>query len=153
MSRLPRICKCTRCKSPHVESNRISVPSKSIPGMEELVCPKCNCRSFFDITLSVAWAWASGLIEIGDNPVPDGPIKIAEGPMYYLELKVGVAARHGQGNSAGNLLVPGIPEAETEQAKGDALAKWLEWCAKGNGKQHSNGVVFMTAERAAHEEL
>lgn len=152
MSRADIICKCTRCKNTHMESSRVSVPYKSDPAMHELVCPKCRCRSFFDMTPSVAWAWASGLIEIGDT-VPDGAIKIAEGPMCDLKLKVGVAARHGRGNCAGKLLVPGIPEAETEQTKGDALARWLEWCAKGNGKKHRNGVVFVTAERAVHEEL
>lgn len=28
------------------------------------------------------------------------------------------------------LLVPGVPEAETQQAKGDALGAWLAWCAQ-----------------------
>lgn len=93
---------------------------------------------------SVAWCWASGMIEIGEA-VPDGAIKIAEGPMVELKVAVGVAARHGQGRSAGKLLVPGIPEADPndEAARGNALATWLDWCAKGNGKKHRKGVVFM----------
>lgn len=144
MSRSNITCKCTKCRFIHLESTRVSVPHKSGPGMSELVCPKCNCRSFFDMTPSVAWAWASGLIEIGDA-VPDGAIKIAEGPMCELKVQVGVLARHGRGRGAGQLLVPGIPEAGTEQAKGDALANWLAWSARGNGKKQRRGVVFMTA--------
>lgn len=134
----------------HNESERISVPYKSDPSMSELVCPKCRCKSFFDMTPSFAWAWASGFIEIGDT-VPDDAIKIAEGVQCRLKNQVGVLARHGQGRSAGRLLVPGVPEADTQEAKGDALAKWLEWCARGNGTKHRNGVVFMTAKGVGHE--
>lgn len=151
MSRPDILCKCTRCKHTHNESERVSVPRKSDPTVSELVCPKCRCKSFYDITPSVAWAWASGLIEIGDT-VPDDAIKIAEGVQCRLKSQVGVLARHGQGQSAGRLLVPGVPEASTQEAKGNALAKWLQWCARGNGTKHRNGVVFMT-EEAVHEEL
>ena len=150
MSRADILCKCTRCKHTHNESERVHVPHKSEPDMHELVCPKCRCKSFYDMTPSVAFAWASGFIEFGDT-VPDGAIKIAEGAMSRLKSQVGVLARHGQGRSAGRLLVPGVPEAGSEKAKGDALAEWLEWCARGNGTKHRNGVVFMTAKGVAHE--
>lgn len=81
----------------------------------------------------VAWCWASGLIEIGDKLPPDGPngggaIQIAAGPAAALKLRLEVLARHGKGASDGQLLVPGVPEADTQQEKGDALAAWLKWC-------------------------
>lgn len=94
-------------------------------------------------TPAVAWAWSSGLIEIGGS-VPDGAIKIAEGRFIYLKAVLEVLARQGKGDSAGKLFVSGIPEAETQKTKGDALAQWLEFCAKGNGKKYRYGVVFMT---------
>lgn len=147
MSRIDIICKCTRCKNTHLESERISVPHKSSSEMSDLVCPKCSCRSFFNMTPGIAWAWANGLIEFGDA-VPEGAIKIAEGPVVDLKLKVGVAARHGQGRSAGKMLVPGVPEAETEKARGDALSEWLAWLSRDNGKKHSRGVVFMKGASA-----
>lgn len=95
----------------------------------------------------VAWCWASGIIEIGDKaPVGKadggGCIEIASGPKSYLTGMLGAMARHGQGASAGKLLVPGVPEAPTQDAAADALDEWLNWCAKGNGKKHRQGVRF-----------
>ncbi|EED41141.1 hypothetical protein SSKA14_4165 [Stenotrophomonas sp. SKA14] len=28
------------------------------------------------------------------------------------------------------LVVPGVPEAQTQRAKGDALGDWLAWCSQ-----------------------
>jgi hypothetical protein len=89
-----------------------------------------------------AWAWQSGLIEFG-REVPEGAIGFANGRDVPLRKLVGVLARHGQGKSEGKLLVPGVPEAETRQAKIDALIAWVDWCAKGNDKKESDGVVFI----------
>lgn len=87
-----------------------------------------------------AYCYASGLIQFGQR-TPPGAIQIAYGREADLRRVIGVLARHGKGESAGCLLVPGVPEApesEGDQAKGDALAAWLKWCA---GRKH-RGVKF-----------
>ena len=88
-----------------------------------------------------AWAWQSGLIEFG-RVVPEGALKFATGIDTALQSRVAVLARHGQGKSDGKLLVPGIPEAEDENAQVDALIAWVQWCAKSNGQPEANGVIF-----------
>lgn len=134
---------CCRCRNKHMESQRVSKPSKlmgahSSINVTDSCCPKCNARSFYDLTPQVAWCWASGLIEIGDN-VPEGAIEIAVGPKCSLKSILDVKARHGMGASAGKLLVPGVPEAEDQKGAADALAAWLAWCGKSKSL---NGVVF-----------
>jgi hypothetical protein len=98
-----------------------------------------------DMRPQVAWCWASGLIEIGGRMPPNGPngggaIQIASGPKANLEACLGALARHGKGASAGKLIVPGVPEANGQQAKGDALAAWLAWCS--SKRALDDGVVF-----------
>jgi len=128
-----------------MESDWLDKPVKTSGSisMTEKVCPKCSCRSYYDMRPKVAWCWASGLIEIGDA-VPDDAIKIAGGPLSGLQVVLGAMARHGQGLSAGKLLVPGVPEADPgeEGARLAALNIWLAFCAKGNDKKHRYGVVF-----------
>lgn len=147
MSGLSFPVRCTRCRNEHGHAARVSKPRKVKPGgiaMSDLVCPACGCKSFYDITPQVAWCWASGLIEVGDQPPADSPqgggaIVIARGPKYALKLQIAAVARHGQGESAGHLLVPGVPEAQGQKAKGDALAAFLAWC---NKRKPKDGVVF-----------
>ena len=88
-----------------------------------------------------AWAWQSGLIEFG-RKVPKGAVKFATGIDTTLQELVGVLARHGKGRGEGQLLVPCVPEAESEDAQVDALIDWTEWCAKRNGKPEAGGVDF-----------
>jgi hypothetical protein len=116
--------------------------------MSEKVCPKCSCKSFYDMRPQEAWCWASGLIEMGDKAPKDsadgsGAIVIASGPKYALHSVLSAVARWGKGASAGKLLVPGVPEAETMDEAARSLGAWLAWCAKGNGKKHRDGVVFV----------
>ena len=141
---------CTRCRNKHMESERISRPlqrrSTSEIQMSDMVCPRCGGKSYYDLRPQVAWCWASGLIEIGDV-MPDGSadggaILIATGPKSPLTGQLRVVARHGKGASAGKLLVPGVPEAEGQQAKADALDIFLAWCGK---RKSRDGVVFMQA--------
>ncbi len=77
----------------------------------------------------IAYCWANGQIGFGTN-VPDGAIFIAEGSSAQLRKVISVAARHGKGVMQGMLLVPGVPEAQTQRAKGDALGAWLAWCSQ-----------------------
>lgn len=132
---------CTRCRKLHLERNRVPVARRN--GVSDLVCPYCGCKSFYDMTPQVAWCWASGLIEFGEaGAVPDAAIVIAEGPKSSLRTVLEILARRGRGASEHQLLVPGVPEADTQQEKGDALATWLTWCSKGNGRKGRFGVVF-----------
>ncbi len=83
-----------------------------------------------------AYCYASGLIEFGSR-TPPGAIQIASGREQDLRREIEVLARHGQGESAGCLLVPGVPEvqgAEGDQARLDALHTWLDLCVSRNGR-------------------
>lgn len=148
MSRADNPVKCCRCRFEHMESERVEKPSRKAKAgalvMNDLVCPACGAKAFYDLREQVAWCWASGLIEIGDqmpanDPRGGGAIEIARGPKYALRGLIAVVARHGQGESTGQFLVPGVPEAEGQKAKGDALAAFLKWC---NQRKPKDGVVF-----------
>jgi hypothetical protein len=88
------------------------------------------------------------LIEIGDdlpaNLETGGAIEIARGPKAVLKQRLQTLARNGRGLGEGMLLVPGVPEAEGQRAKADALAIWLAWCGNSKG----NGAVVFNGERA-----
>ncbi|WP_038907917.1 hypothetical protein [Dickeya oryzae] len=128
---------CTRCRHKHYESNRKEKRDPKYKGSLRVynsVCPRCGCKSYYDLTPQFAWCWASGLIETGDAlPANDadgsGVIQIASGPKYALRTWLEVVARHGKGNSEGKLLVPGIPEASDSDKALEALQTWLKWCA------------------------
>ena len=134
---------CTRCRNKHMESERhLQVVGA---GRWARVCPRCNCQSYFDVRPQIAWCWSSGLIETGnEDAMPVGAILIANGPKAHLIGTIAALARIGQGASEGKFLVPGVPELDDQKAKGDALAKWLRWCARNNGHKGRHGVVFVT---------
>lgn len=140
--------KCCRCRHQFVESKAGKKPVPKLgPGATQAVCPRCGCKSFYDMTPQFAWCWASGLIEIGDVMPPDsagggGAICIATGPKYALKGLIEAVARHGYGASEGKLLVPGVPEAEDQKAKGEALEQFLAWCNKCRKR---DGVEFSKA--------
>ncbi|WP_304169651.1 hypothetical protein [Lonsdalea britannica] len=144
--------KCTRCRNTHFESERVSKRDpkyKVIPTFTQL-CPRCGCKSFYDLTPQFAWCWASGLIEIGDCPPssePDGSgaIMFATGPKYALKGFLDVVARHGKGDSTGKLLVPGVPEAPDSDMALDALMSWLAWCEQRKGAQR-DGIKISLVE-------
>lgn len=144
MTRADITVKCTRCRHSCMESEWVDVPSKRYGGCTEKTCPRCGCKSYYDCSPQVAWCWASGLIEIGDalpldTPDGGGAIEIARGPKFALGVQLGVVARHGKGTGAGQLLVPGVSEADTQEAKGTALGQWLAWCGK---RKSRDGVTF-----------
>lgn len=139
--------KCSRCRHQCMESNWIGRATK-IPGLTEKVCPKCGCRSYYDMRPQLAWCWASGLIELGselpaESADGSGAILIAKGPKSNLHGVLAVVARHGLGKSVGKFLVPGVPEASDQAKAIQALDNWLIWCAKGNGKKSRGDVEFI----------
>lgn len=41
------LVKCCRCRNKHIESSRVKKPSKKIKGLSDLVCPKCECTTYY----------------------------------------------------------------------------------------------------------
>ena len=132
---------CVRCRHRHMESERQRVASGN--GLHALVCPRCSCKSFYDMRPQAAWCWSTGLIELGaESDAAEGSIVIAHGPKAFLHGAISALARHGRGANEGKFLVPGVPEADDQQAKGNALAQWSKLCARDNGQKRRQGVVF-----------
>ena len=74
----------------------------------------------------IAYCYRSGQIMFGRS-VPEGAIKVAQGPAKKLRKMIaGVARRAYDGKT---LLVPGIPEAKTENQAEAALRRFLDWIA------------------------
>jgi hypothetical protein len=58
--------------------------------------------------------WQSGLVEVADDK-PHGAISLMQGARHALERRLITHARHAYDGKS--LLVPGVPEAETEAEK------------------------------------
>ncbi|EDD1365428.1 host nuclease inhibitor protein [Salmonella enterica] len=67
-----------------------------------------------------AYCWASGLIEFG-NTLPEGALPIVTGNEKQVRDVVTVLARHAYN---GDLLVPGIPEAASQDEAREALVRF-----------------------------
>ncbi|HEU4958981.1 MAG TPA: host nuclease inhibitor protein [Sphingomonas sp.] len=74
--------------------------------------------------LGYAYAWRSGMIETGPA-VPDGAIPIARGGLKRLSRLIDATARHAYDGAT--LLVPGVPEADSDDAALDALLAYRDW--------------------------
>ncbi len=94
----------------------------------------------------IAYCWATGVIEFGEH-LPEHAILVASGEAAQLRKVVSARARHGQGESQGCLLVPGVPEAVDQAAKGDALGHWLAWCAQVPKGLRWGGMAAAPARR------
>lgn len=90
------------------------------------------------------YAWRSGLLEFKSKPLEEfgegdpGPILVAHGPEDALRDVLETTARHGYGRSIGQVLVPGVPEAASDEQAIDALIAWTDWvkqCAERRGLQ------------------
>ena len=84
-----------------------------------------------------AFCYASGLIAFG-RKVPDGAIVIAKGSAQPVREFIETQARHGYQTKlvrgrhqripgTDHLLVPGVPESDTEAVKLAKLSQWLWW--------------------------
>jgi hypothetical protein len=91
-----------------------------------------------------AYAWRSGLIQFTTPKrrprVPAGAIAIARGPREIVRMACEVNARLGMGKSAGKLLVPGIPEADSSAEALAALHEFKLRVHASMGKQPSTTV-------------
>jgi hypothetical protein len=74
----------------------------------------------------IAYCYRSGQIRFG-RKVPEGAIQVAKGPAKPLRNLIRCVSR--QAYDGTTLLVPGIPEAETESQAEDALRRFLAWLA------------------------
>jgi len=79
----------------------------------------------------LAYCWRSGRIDFGRS-VPEGAIKIAKGPSKKLKQLISAVARHAYDNKT--LLVPGVPEADTDDHAADALERFIEWISPSVSK-------------------
>lgn len=143
------LVKCCRCKNQHRESERLSKPSKKFSRMglsvSQSVCPRCGATSYFDMRPMVAYCWASGLIEFGES-IPDGAIELAHGPKSEIETFFDTVSRHGYGASAGKLIVPGLPEAETMSRRLGAVLEFLKWLGSCSLKRFPGIVLKGTGD-------
>ncbi|MEW5728459.1 MAG: host nuclease inhibitor protein [Pseudomonadota bacterium] len=73
-----------------------------------------------------AFAYASGEIVFASDR-PEGTLPIASGPERVLKNFISVRARHAYDGET--LLVPGVPEANNERDRFEALRRWGEWLA------------------------
>ncbi|HAF44690.1 MAG TPA: host nuclease inhibitor protein [Gallionellaceae bacterium] len=74
----------------------------------------------------IAYCYRSGQIRFG-RKVPEGAIQVAVGPAKPLRELIRNVARHAYDGVT--LLVPGIPEAASDEDAGDALQRFLVWIA------------------------
>lgn len=74
-----------------------------------------------------ALCWRSGQIEVRDGlgRDPYGAIRVATGPLEALDDVIGATARLAYDNKT--LLVPGVPEAEDDDAAATALERYAAW--------------------------
>ncbi|MBN9530541.1 MAG: host nuclease inhibitor protein [Alphaproteobacteria bacterium] len=72
----------------------------------------------------IAYCWRTGQIGLGRR-APRGTITIVSGPGRRLRRLVEARARLAYDNTT--MLVPGIPEAESEVAALKALQRFGEW--------------------------
>ena len=84
--------------------------------------------------MTVAYCWRSGQLEFG-RVVPEGAVLVLRGPDRIVREVVEPACRLAYDNKT--LLVPGVPEAETDE---DALASamefivWIDQRVRARGK-------------------
>lgn len=93
--------------------------------------------------LPIAYCWADGTVEIA-TVVPTDAMPIAIGPHKNLAAEMDVACRHGKGAGKGLLLVPGIPEAASQQEGLRALRAWITWRASTVKALRRLGITYAT---------
>lgn len=95
----------------------------------------------------IAYCYVSGEIYFGDK-IPEGALPIVAGKKSEVAQLIEARARHGQGDSEGVCLVPGVPEAKTETSAVDALIEFIRFCRNGN---EDRPMLFGAAIEAKQE--
>lgn len=87
--------------------------------------------------MSVAYCFRSGEVEVSRS-APQGAIALLRGRASALRDAVQATARHSR--KAGELLVPGVPEAASDNEALDAAAAWAKWVAKRPGLTYLGAI-------------
>ena len=75
----------------------------------------------------IAFAWRAGLIEFGTE-CPDGAVPFCEiDEITEAEMREIVECKARHAYNGKDLLVPGVPEATSDEAAAEALWVWAEW--------------------------
>lgn len=83
--------------------------------------------------MTVAYCWRSGQLEFW-RTVPDGAVLVLRGPDRIVREIVEPVCRLAYDNKT--LLVPGVPEAETDE---DALASTMEFIIRVDRRVRARG--------------
>lgn len=145
--------KCTRCRYACTQSEWVDVPSKKFANATEGACPRCGCRSFFDMAPQVLWIFRDGLVQMGErmHHEPDsGPLLIAAGPRCELELIMGMMAQRVFERDG--WLVPNVGQAQAVREKLLAVDAWLNKCQARAKAGRIKGVVFYTSDAVMPQE-
>lgn len=78
---------------------------------------------------ATAYCYRSGQIKVGPR-CPEGALPLAYGPESRLRKAVSVRARHAYDGKT--KLVPGVPEADNEDAAIEAARQFSGWLVKGD---------------------
>lgn len=87
-----------------------------------------------EVAVSIAWCWRSGeiaIVPVAGAVVPGGAIVIAAGPDEALRAAIEGNERLAYDGTT--WLVPGVPEAESDAAAGDALEAFQRRVRKSLG--------------------
>lgn len=93
------------------------------------------------------WVWANGRIEFGVE-LPDGALPIMQGDVQQMKDLVEATARlayPSDGDVADVWLVPGLPEAQSQNEAYEALQRWLLWISTHSD---TNRIVFSVNKAA-----
>lgn len=90
-----------------------------------------------------AYCFANGEIGFG-RTVPDGAVIIASGPAKKLRERLSVLARHAYDGET--LLVPGVPEAPSQEEGMTALLAWCKWAGSTDSEVEFHGAATSTSE-------
>ncbi len=82
--------------------------------------------------------WRSGEVEV-KRSVPRGAVSILEGHGTHLKRILGPAARHAYDGVT--LLVPGVPEAESDDEAIEAVNRFQAWLERGESLRASKRVA------------
>ena len=94
--------------------------------------------------MTVAYCWRSGHVEFG-RTVPDGAILIIRGPDELVRELVEPACRLAYDNKT--LLVPGIPEADSDDAACKAAMSFICWIESRVRRRGLNRIQLDQADQ------
>ena len=87
--------------------------------------------------MSVAYCYRSGEVQVARRE-PSGAIALVRGPAPLLRQVVSANARHSR--TSNTLLVPGVPEAVTQEEALDAAAAWAKRVAQRPGLTYLGAI-------------